>query len=322
MTTLAIAAGQGHALALRSDGTVWAWGENAYGPLGVPSVGLAEFPLRVAGLSNIVSMAAGADHSLAVQSNGRYGPGERTIPASLEPAISLGAPCRFKWWASPTPWRSLAEAMRDIGSHSLALLSNGMVMGWGYNGYGQVRKWNLHHESNACRCAWIEQCRADQGRRISFNGVDDERAGMVLGLRTGRANGQWGKPYNVNAVQTLTVSNIVSIAAGGFHNLALKSDGTLWAWGYNADGELGLGTTNNLATATQVSTLAHVTTIGASTFSSAATLAPTTLTGTNAQTMVWGYEYYTTPYALGQAPPFTQLAPVSSMTRAMITFSG
>ena len=308
MTTLAIAAGQGHALALRSDGTVWAWGENAYGPLGVPSVGLAEFPLRVAGLSNIVSLAAGADHSLAVQANG-------TVWAwGANDSGQLGTG-NYTWSTVPVQVVGITNAVavagggyEGYGSHSLVLLSNGLVMAWGYNGYGELGNGTFTTSPTLVPVPGLSN--VAQIKAGAFHSMALTTNGQVWCWGYGQ-DGEMGNGanlYNVNAVQTLLVSNIVNIAAGGFHNLALKSDGTLWAWGYNADGELGLGTTNNSATATQVSTLAHVTTIGASTFSSAATLAPTTLTGSNAQTLVWGYEYYTTPYALGQAPVFTQLA--------------
>jgi hypothetical protein len=164
MTTLAIAAGQGHALALRSDGTVWAWGENAYGPLGVPSVGLAEFPLRVAGLSNIVSVAAGADHSLAVQANG-------TVWAwGANDSGQLGTG-NYTWSTVPVQVVGITNAVavagggyEGYGSHSLVFkrIGHGLGIQW----IRPVRQRNLHDESNACCCAWIEQRRADQGRRI------------------------------------------------------------------------------------------------------------------------------------------------------------
>ena len=62
----AIAAGSQHVLALLSDGTVWAWGNNAYGQLGDGTVTDRHAPVEVLGVSNVVAIAAGAHHSLAL----------------------------------------------------------------------------------------------------------------------------------------------------------------------------------------------------------------------------------------------------------------
>jgi RHS repeat-associated protein len=308
MTTLSVSAGGGHALALRSDGTVWTWGDNTYGQLGVPTVAFSEFPLRVAGLSNIVGVSAGADFSLAVQSNGKvwsWGANETgqlgtsNFTASLTPTSVVGI---------SNVVAVSAGGYQGIGSHALALLSNGTVMAWGYNGYGEVG-----NEGFATCIIPVPV--------LGLSNVMQIRAGGIHSMAL-TTNGQvwcWGyggdgevgngsNNYYTNATQTLNVSNMVSIGAGALHSVALKSDGTVWAWGYNADGELGLGNTNNTATATKVSALTNVTAIAAGMFSTAATLAPTALTGTNTQSYVWGYEYGTTPFALAQTAPFTQLA--------------
>ncbi len=44
----------------------------------------------------------------------------------------------------------------------------------------------------------------------------------------------------VNIVRAGSLTNVVSVASGDLHSLAVKSDGTVWAWGYNGDGELGI----------------------------------------------------------------------------------
>src|SRR5947209_17253091 len=70
LTTTAVSAGDMDGLALRSDGTVWAWGTNRIGELGVGTTASTLFPMHVSRMSNIVGIAAGPLHSLAVQSNG------------------------------------------------------------------------------------------------------------------------------------------------------------------------------------------------------------------------------------------------------------
>ena len=66
----AIAAGEVHSLALKSDGTVWAWGNNYYGQLGDGTTTDRYTPVQVQGLSSVVAVAADISHSLAVKSDG------------------------------------------------------------------------------------------------------------------------------------------------------------------------------------------------------------------------------------------------------------
>ena len=106
----AIAAGGDHNLALKSDGTVVAWGWNAFGQAAVP-----------ADLANVIAVAAGSAHSLALKSDGTVVAwgwnyfGQAAVPAGLAHVVAIAAG----------------------GDHSLALKSDGTVVAWGDNSYGQ-----------------------------------------------------------------------------------------------------------------------------------------------------------------------------------------
>src|SRR2546425_479741 len=67
---VAVAGGGYHSLALKSDGTVWAWGDNSGGQLGNGTNTLSNTPVQVFGLSGVVAVAAGGGHSLALKSDG------------------------------------------------------------------------------------------------------------------------------------------------------------------------------------------------------------------------------------------------------------
>ena len=69
-----IAAGGDHTLALKSDGTVWAWGSNHTGQLGDGTTTNRSAPVKINGLSNIIAIAAGNTHSLAINDQGRVWP--------------------------------------------------------------------------------------------------------------------------------------------------------------------------------------------------------------------------------------------------------
>jgi alpha-tubulin suppressor-like RCC1 family protein len=67
---IALSAGSGHSLALLSDGTLWAWGRNAWGELGDGTTEKRSTPVQVRGLTNVQTIAAGGDHSFAVLTDG------------------------------------------------------------------------------------------------------------------------------------------------------------------------------------------------------------------------------------------------------------
>ncbi|MBK9047688.1 MAG: hypothetical protein IPL74_13590 [Bacteroidetes bacterium] len=75
----AIEGGYGHSLAVRSNGTVWAWGYNNYGQVGNGNNIDSNIPVQVSNLSGVVKVAGGFIHSLALKSNGTVSAGVTII---------------------------------------------------------------------------------------------------------------------------------------------------------------------------------------------------------------------------------------------------
>jgi uncharacterized repeat protein (TIGR01451 family) len=213
----AIAAGFGHSLALKSDGTVVGWGDN-YNGIATPP----------AGLSNVVAIAAGAGHSLALKSDGSvvaWGSADAP-PAGLSNVVAIAAGSynslalksdgTVVGWGEygPPPPVGLSNvvAIAARSYHSLALKSDGTVVGWG--SYAPPPPAGL---SNVVAIA------AGGGHSLAL-----KSDGTVVG---------WG--YNeygqTNVPPGLT--GVVAIAAGAGHSLALKSDGTVVGWGDNSYGQ-------------------------------------------------------------------------------------
>jgi hypothetical protein len=130
---VAVSAGVGFSLALRSDGTVWAWGANAQGQLGIGSVTSSLVPVQVHTISGVVEIAAGGYHALALKGDGTvwawgygaYGQvGNGSSANSLVPVQATGA--------------AGATAIAAGQYHSLAIIAGGVVKAWGYNSNGQL----------------------------------------------------------------------------------------------------------------------------------------------------------------------------------------
>jgi hypothetical protein len=140
----AVAAGEEHSLALLSDGTVMAWGENRYGQLGSGSTAGSAVPVPVKGLTGVTAIAGGGQHALALlsggtvmswgdNSNDQLGDGHDVSTQSLStvpvPVVKI------------TGVRAVAAGSED----SLALLSNGTVEAWGDNGFFELARPNGFH---------------------------------------------------------------------------------------------------------------------------------------------------------------------------------
>jgi alpha-tubulin suppressor-like RCC1 family protein len=207
-----------YGLALTSQGTVWAWGDNRHGQLGDATTQARAEPVRVEGLSDVgvVAVEAGGRHSLALTADGQVwawgGDDNRQLGNSAETETRQttlqGVPISStRYRSTPLPVTGLddVEAIAAGGSHNLALTADGTVWGWGANNRGQL------------------------GNGQPTGGQEEPTA--VVDPADGGAFG-----------------DVEALAAGASHSLALRRDGSVWAWGYNNHGELGNGvsTTQNL----------------------------------------------------------------------------
>src|SRR2546430_2157764 len=261
-----VAAGS-FSLALRSDGTVWAWGANSHGQLGRKTVTDHEVtPARVAVLNHVTKIAAGADFALALRSDGivfAWGHGQSGQLGNGGTADS------------PVPVK-IAGLSRVTGiaagwDASLATENNGIsaitsVWAWGANEDGQLGDGTLAGHATPERVTGLPVYIAGLSAGDGFAAV----------LATDGSVWDWGAngigelglaPHTPPATRPVNAiaagSGITQLAAGVSHMLALKSDGTVLSWGWNQSGQLGRdpagqasagpGPVTGLAGATQVS---------------------------------------------------------------------
>jgi len=195
--------GTSNNLALRSDGTVLAWGDNSYGQLGNGTTTSSSVPIAVQGLSRkIRAVSMGSHTGYALASDGTVWSWGNNDVGELGNGTCCGQ--------SSTPVQVVGlggsgkltgvSAISGGGRHCLALRSDGTVVAWGLN--------------------------FDSVYRNSYFG-------------------QLGSNVQANSsVPTQVVgglSHIKAIAAGTWHSLALRDDGTVWAWGSSSSGQIGNG---------------------------------------------------------------------------------
>ncbi|MBV8194538.1 MAG: hypothetical protein JOY80_03330, partial [Candidatus Dormibacteraeota bacterium] len=232
-----VAAGDYFSLAVDNSGAVWSWGVNYIGQLGNGSTNDSSTPGAVPGLGQVTAVAAGEDFGLALEANGTVWAWGGNDSGALGPAIPSGV-------SSDTPivvaGLSGIRAIAAGGEFALALDSNGTVYAWGDGRYGQLGDGSASSSAIPTAVPGLIGVQSMSAGR-SF-ALASEANGSVWAwgddgygqLANGESNGQADAPIQVNGL-----ANAVSVAAGGEHSLATLSDGSVWAWGDNYDGQLG-----------------------------------------------------------------------------------
>ncbi|MEV7278993.1 chromosome condensation regulator RCC1 [Streptomyces sp. NPDC093111] len=128
-----IALGCGYTLALRDDGTVWSWGENTYGQLGLGTLAHQNTPKRVPGLTDVVAVSAGCHHSVALRADGTVTSWGYNVNGQLgnDSVVQSSSPVDVKFLDGVT-------AVYAGWYHSFAVLADGSLRAWGWNGSGQL----------------------------------------------------------------------------------------------------------------------------------------------------------------------------------------
>lgn len=249
-----IASGSQHTLAIKSDGTLWAWGYNYYGQLGDGTTVDKFIPTQIGTDNNWQSISVGISHSMAIKNNntlwawgkndsGQLGDGTSTN--KLEP-IQID---------TDTDWRSI-DAGNNFSVAIKGLGTSTTLWTWGENTYGQL---GLGDTTN--RLIPTQVGTSSSWKSASAGGNHIVALQNIFG-GTGtlwawgfNSSGQLGNNTNTNELSPIQIGtdvNWTTAVAGKSYNLARKTTGTLWSWGMNFYGQLGLGATPNIKVPTQI----------------------------------------------------------------------
>ena len=277
-----LSCGQFHSLALRNDGTVWAWGHNNFGQIGNDTITESAPPTQALGLTNITAVSACFTQNAALKEDGTVWVWGRSTKKpehvkELKDASAVAAGwshfVALKYDGTVWSW-----GLNDVGqlgngtyshsttpvqvqglngviaiaaarNHAIALKKDGTVWAWGWNVSGQ-----LGDGTNTYDCITPAIIRDLSGviaidAGCGFNGytvaVKNDGTAWACGSNEYGQLGDGTRKDRYRPVQVISVTDLTAIAAGRFHTVALRKDGTVWTWGFNEFGQLGEGTNDD-----------------------------------------------------------------------------
>jgi alpha-tubulin suppressor-like RCC1 family protein len=244
--------GSAHFVLIKTDGTLWSWGNNLYGQLGLGNTTYYSSPKQVGALTTWSKINCGTSHTLAIKTDGtlwswgynnsgRLGLGNATDYSSPKQVGAL------------TTWSNITGG---IGSFSLATKTDGTLWSWGLGFAGALGLGNTTNYSSpkqvGALTAWLNVASG------VYHSLATKTDGTLwswgynpqgqLGLNS--ATYAFSSPNQIGALTTWSTIN-----CGKQSSIAIKTDGTLWNWGLNSSGQLGLGNTTNYSSPKQVGAL-------------------------------------------------------------------
>lgn len=231
----AVSAGGQFSLFLRADGTVYAAGSNLFGQLGTGTNdsfrGVAQQVLNSSGtaLTKITTISAGVSHALAVDEDGNaWGWGDNSS-GQLGTSVSGTSASRA------TKITSGVLAVAAGARHSFLLTQAGVVLAYGADDFGQkTGASGITSQVVSVASGENHGLAVDKDGRVWSWG--DNRAGEVS------ADGTVSTQGAVRRLSSSLLVDVISVAAGAEHSLALTTEGKVVGWGQNRSGQLGNGT--------------------------------------------------------------------------------
>ncbi len=246
----AVFGGYEHGLAIRKDGTLWSWGPNWYGALGVGNTNFGLSPAEVGHDTDWAAAAGGGDFSLALKKDGTlWAFGSNSYGnLGLGDTTDRHSPTQV---GSAHDWAAVSAGI----GYSLATRKDGTLWAWGDNSFGELGLGDTAERHTPTQVGsasdWVGVCcLGHHSVALKADGTlwawgENSYGQLGLGDTTDRSS----------PTQVGTSRDWAAIAPGGadsYQTLALKRDGSLWAWGFNRFGQLGLGDTTDRHTPTQV----------------------------------------------------------------------
>ena len=239
-----VSVGYCHSGAVKNDGTLWVWGGGLYGQRGDDARTPRPSPVQtITGGTNWKQVSLGYRHSAATKTDGTLWAWGANFYGKLGNDSVVHASSPVQTVSGGTNWKQVVAER----NHTIATKTDGTLWLWGYGTYGRLGNNCIENRSSPVQTisggtTWRQ---FSAGRRHTAS-IKTDGTLWIWGRGT---YGRLGTGNNVDVsspVQTVSGgTNWRQVDLGGFHSAAIKTDGSLWMWGFNQYGRLGDNTTNN-----------------------------------------------------------------------------
>jgi len=245
-------------VAIKNNGTLWVWGFNAYGNLGLGNTTYYSSPKQVGALTAWSKVSTGGGHTLAIKTDGTLWSWGNNNQGQL----GLGNTTNY---SSPKQIGALTNWSSISGSSfiSFAVKTDGTMWSWGYNGDGALGLNNLTNYSSPKQIGALTTWLKIAGGYANCFAIKTDGTAWCWGRSSVGQLGlgnltTYSSPKQIGALTDWAIisSGARSTSFAGF-TAAIKTGGSLWSWGYNPQGQLGIGNTTNYSSPKQVGSLTN-----------------------------------------------------------------
>ncbi len=222
--------------AVKTDGTLWAWGKNTNGQLGDGTVISKSSPIQIGSLTDWRTVVCGQDHMIAVKTDGTLWACGDNWGGQLGDGTTIqkSSPIQI---GSLTNWEQISCGYAG----SMAVKTDGTLWGWGSSGY-HIGSGTVEGYSSPIQIGALTNWKQVSMGYYSTSMVRIDGTLWGCGYNTYGTIGDGTRTHRSSPVQIGSLTDWSKVSAGYDHTAAIKTDGIMWAWGHNNNGALGDGT--------------------------------------------------------------------------------
>ena len=228
-TSSVISAGATHSMAVKANGSLWAWGKNEFGQLGDGTATDKNTPVRIMG--GVIAVSAGSSHTAAINikgslwawGNNRFGRlGDGTTTNRHSPVKIMDDVSAVSTW-----------------NHTIAIKTDGSLWAWGNNRFGQLGDGTATDRNTPVKIiddVIAVSAGGDHTTAIKTDGSlwawGKNDYGQLGDGTINKYDGIFSRDDNNKYTPVKIMDDVIAVSAGGYHTTAIKTDGSLWAWGW------------------------------------------------------------------------------------------
>jgi alpha-tubulin suppressor-like RCC1 family protein len=235
-----VSGGGSHTVAIKTDGTLWTWGYNAFGQLGINATTTRTTPVQVFGsATNWKQVSGGGSHTVAIKTDGTLWTWGYNYNGQLGINATTQRNTPVTTFLGGSDWKQVAAG----GNHTLAIKTDGTLWTWGYNVVGQL---GINTSGTDILTPVTTFVGGSNWKQVAGG------SNHTLAIKTDGTLWTWGDnssgELGINNTSNRSIpvttfvggSNWKQVDGGNNHTVAIKTDGTLWIWGDNSYGQLGI----------------------------------------------------------------------------------